>query len=162
VSPGLGRLLEKRRLVRSRLGEDAIEKELKGATYDLKRARVSLAESDYKWATIEAYYSMFHAARALLYVAGYRERSHAALLVALGELYVKAGRLAQSELDNFDNAMNLRQEADYSLSFSEESARRVADDAETFIGAATALTRVEQKRRAEGEHVGTNGRGHSR
>jgi uncharacterized protein (UPF0332 family) len=151
VSPTLGRLLGKRRLVKSRLGEEAIKKELNGARYDLKRAKVSLDESDYKWATIEAYYSMFHAARALLYVAGYRERSHSALLVALRELYVKAGKLAQSELDNFENAMNLRQEADYSLSFYEESARRVADDAGAFIEATTALTRIEQKQRAEGE-----------
>ncbi len=76
---------------------------------------------------------MFHAARALLYSAGYRERSHAALLTALRELYTKTGRLGETELENFQNAMNLRQEADYAMTFSEEGALRVVRDSEDFI-----------------------------
>jgi uncharacterized protein (UPF0332 family) len=82
---------------------------------------------------------MFHAARALLYLAGYRERSHAALLVALRELYATTGRLAQTVLDNFENVMSLRQQADYALTFSEEGAQRVLKDTEAFIQAARTL-----------------------
>lgn len=66
VSPILRRLLDERRLLKAMLGREAVEKELKGAEYDLKRAKFSLKEADFKWATVKAYYSMFHAARAFL------------------------------------------------------------------------------------------------
>lgn len=111
-----------------------MEKEYGGAKYDLQRATASLKEGDFKWATIKAYYSMFHAARALLYSAGYRERSHAALVTALRELYVKPGLLTEGALNDLENAMDLREEADYALTFSEEGARRVVKDAEQFLG----------------------------
>ncbi|MBI2184604.1 MAG: HEPN domain-containing protein [Thaumarchaeota archaeon] len=133
VSTTIRRLLEERRLIRARLGHEAVRKELSGAEYDLRRADASLSEGDFKWATVKAYYSMFHAARALLYTAGYRERSHAALVTALRELYVKPGKLAEDALGNFENAMDLREEADYALTFSEQGARRVVKDAERFI-----------------------------
>ena len=71
--------------------------------------------------------------KGLLYDAGYRERSHTALVTALRELYVKPSRLAEEALSDFENAMDLREEADYALTFSEEGARRVVQDAKRFI-----------------------------
>lgn len=135
ASPIIRRLLEERRLLKARLGHEAVEKELKGAEYDLEKAEASLNEGDSKWATVKAYYSMFHAARALLYNAGYRERSHTALITAIRELYVKSGRLVEEALSDFENAMDLREEADYALTFSDEGARRVIQDANRFITA---------------------------
>lgn len=136
MSAALRRLLEQRKLLKVTLGEEAITKELDGAAYDLQRAKASLAESDFKWATIKGYYSMFHAARALLYATGYRERSHGALLTALRELYVKPGTLADDFLGDFENAMRLREEADYAMNFSEDGSRRVVGDAGRFLEAA--------------------------
>ena len=49
---------------------------------------------------------------------------------------VKAARFSESDLDNFENAMDLREEADYALSFSEDSARRVVRDAAEFAKSA--------------------------
>ena len=40
-----------------------IDKELKTAKEDLKVAQESLANGHHKWATIQGYYAMFHAAR---------------------------------------------------------------------------------------------------
>ena len=145
VSPILRRLLDGRRLLKAELGREAVEKELKGAEYDLRRARSSLNEVDFKWATVKAYYSMFHAARALLYNASYRERSHTALATALRELYVTPGRLTEEALSDFENAMDLREEADYTLTFSEEGARRVVRDAERFLIIAKDLLKRETK-----------------
>ena len=139
VSTTIRRLLEQRRLLRARLGNEAIKTELEGAAYDLQRAKISLEEADFKWATVKAYYSMFHAARALLYSAGYRERSHAALLTALRELYAKSGRLDEAALDDFENAMSLREEADYAMTFSEKGPVRVVRDAERFVEVARDL-----------------------
>ena len=93
MSATLNRLIEDRKIIKSNLGKSAVGQELRGARYDLARANVSLSEGDFKWATIEGYYSIFHSARALLYRARYRERGHRALILALKELYVNHLRL---------------------------------------------------------------------
>ena len=82
------RLLEERKLQRIQPKKDIILKEMESAGYDLRKSRSSLEEEDYKWAIVQAYYSMFHAARALIYSKGYRERSHRACLVALKEFFL--------------------------------------------------------------------------
>ena len=48
-------------------GATLAPKELETAKADLETARKTYKEGDYKWATIQIYYSMFHSARALLY-----------------------------------------------------------------------------------------------
>lgn len=148
AGPIIGRLLEERRLLKARLGNEAVRKELKGAEYDLEKAKVSLEEGDPKWATVKAYYSMFHAARALLYHGGYRERSHGALATALREMYVKSGRLGTEALDDFENAMDLREKADYALTFSVQGARSVLRDAERFIAAANKILERQSRKEA--------------
>jgi len=50
------------------------EKEIKEAEYDLGRAGKAFNEKDFKWAIVKAYYSMFHAARAVMFSFGYREK----------------------------------------------------------------------------------------
>ena len=138
VTQPIRRLIEERKLTRFRANSSMIEKELEGAQYDLNGAKNSLEREDYKWATVQGYYSMFHAARALLYTTGYREKSHRALVTALNELYVKTGKLESDHLENLKHAMDLREEADYSMTFSETGARELARYAETF------LTRVKE------------------
>ncbi len=93
----------------------------------------------YKWATIQAYYAMFHAAKALLYSVEYREKSHHCLAVALSALFVKSQRLDAKSIRDFLNAMNLRDEADYKSTFSKEGAAAVIASAERFIEKAVIL-----------------------
>jgi uncharacterized protein (UPF0332 family) len=138
VAPPIRRLIEERKLTRFRASSDIIENELECANYDLNRVKGSLEREDYKWATVQGYYSMFHAARALLYTSGYREKSHRALVTALNELYVKTGRLESVHFENLKHAMDLREEADYGMTFSETGAIELARYAETF------LTRVKE------------------
>ena len=75
MMPTIRRLLEERRLLKSELGPEAVDRELEGASHDLGRARSTLGELDFKWATVEGYYSMFHAARALC-IASWRRFFH--------------------------------------------------------------------------------------
>jgi hypothetical protein len=63
-----------------------VSKEFGQADHDLQAAVKSNDNGEHKWATIQAYYAMFHAARALLYAEGYREKSHYCLSTALLEL----------------------------------------------------------------------------
>lgn len=147
LSPTIRRLISERKLLRAQLGGDAIVKEIKAAEYDLERGEQSFKDEDFKWATIKAYYSMFHAARSLLYHAGLRERSHAALITSLRELYVTRGELPKDALNNIENALSLRESADYGHSFSKAGAERVLKDAEKFLR--TAKETLKAKRRSQ-------------
>ena len=125
------RFVEEGRLTRIEIDRKLILKEVEGATSDLQEARDSLSRKKFKWATVQGYYSMFHAARALVYGKGFREKSHYALLVALRELF--RNQLEFEIMQDFEEAMNLREEADYGLVFSEEAAASIVDNAEKFL-----------------------------
>lgn len=129
--PALRTLLDQKTIRRARATGEMVAKELEGAHRDLKTARKSLKEGDPKWATIQAYYSIFHAARALLYRKGFRERSHRGLLAALRLLY--PGKAVGSMFENFSEAMTLREQADYGLVYSEDSAHIAIEDADSFL-----------------------------
>ncbi|MDI6904374.1 MAG: HEPN domain-containing protein [Candidatus Bathyarchaeia archaeon] len=106
------RFVEERKLIRISVDRKLVLKEIEGAT-------------------IQGYYSMFHAARALLYSKGFREKSHYALLVALRELF--KNQLESELIENFEEAISLREEADYDLIFSEEGATSIVNNADKFL-----------------------------
>jgi uncharacterized protein (UPF0332 family) len=110
-----------------------VEKEVEAARYDLGRAEESLSREDIKWATVQGYYAFFHAVNSLVYRRGYREKSHRALLTVLEELYVREMRVPRSHLDAFRNAMNLREAADYGMTYSADGARTIVSDAMRFL-----------------------------
>ncbi len=90
-----------------------IEKEFAVAESDLAAARRSLKGADHKWATVQGYYCIFHAARALLFARGYREKSHRGLQAMLRDLY--SSEIPQQMFDDFRDAMIMRESADYGL-----------------------------------------------
>ena len=108
-------------------------KELKGSQDDLKTALDSFKDKNYKWAIIQAYYSMFHAGRALIYSRGYRERSHYCLRVAINELFVKERLMSFEYIGYFDNAIGLREAADYESTYSKMGAKKAIEGAEKFL-----------------------------
>ena len=108
-----------------------VQKELSAAESDLKEARDSLKRGRTKWATIQGYYSTFHSGRAVLYSKGYREKSHRGLQSALRELSRK--ELSEELLDGFDDAMGMREAADYGNVFSEEGAEATIATASEFL-----------------------------
>ena len=85
--------LEKKKILPFGRGKDLVKKEISIGESDLLDAKAGFQEKRYKWTTIQAYYSMFHAARALIYHKGYREKSHYCLSIALRALYVETGKL---------------------------------------------------------------------
>ena len=125
------RFVEEGRLTRIGIDRKLVLKEVEGAASDLEEARDSLKRKKFKWATVQGYYSMFHSARALIYSKGLREKSHYALLVALRELF--RNQLELEIMQDFEEAMNLREEADYGLIFSEEAASRTVTNATKFL-----------------------------
>jgi len=134
------RFIEERKLTRIRIDRKLVLKEIDGATSDLEEAKDSLSRKRFKWATIQGYYSMFHAARALVYSKGFREKSHYALRVALREL--SRNELEEEAIRSFEEAMSLREEANYGLIFSEEGAIEVINNAEKFLKKAKEILRI--------------------
>lgn len=113
-------------------GRKLIPKELKSGERDLKWAKASLAQKNFKWCTVQSYYSMFHAARALLFSKGYTEKSHYCLYVAIRELFQKTNLMTKDLVDSLYTAMTLREDADYEDEFSEEGAKNALDSALKF------------------------------
>lgn len=110
--------------------------EIKAAKNDLKDAKALFRQKRFKYATVAGYYSLFHSARALLYSRGYREKSHHCLQIAIEELFVKENLIDPDYLKFFEDAMGLREAADYESVFSKEGARRAIEGAEKFLSAA--------------------------
>ena len=108
-------------------------KELKVAEQDLETAHKSIKQKDYKWATIQAYYAMFHAARTLLYYKGYREKSHYCLMLAMKAFYVSEGKLEMRLAESLQMAKALRESADYDNVFDKNSAVSLVDQAGEFV-----------------------------
>ncbi len=128
--------IKERRLIKIKPSNEMIQKELESAEYDFERARNSFEEGDFKWAAVQSYYSMFHAAKALVLKRGYREKSHFCLIIALKELYVKEDKLNAELVENLELCMSLRHEADYGLTYHQESAETAIKYAEEFLNTA--------------------------
>ncbi|HON81806.1 MAG TPA: HEPN domain-containing protein [Methanoregulaceae archaeon] len=109
-----------------------IKKELQESRKDLESARKSLHEQDYKWTIIKAYYSMFHAGKSLILSAGYMEKSHDCLIIAVEELFANKGLLPPSTVTDFRNAKTARESADYGLTYGKDSAEGTVRDAESM------------------------------
>lgn len=146
VSPELRRLLDEGKITRFHASRDMIDKEIEAANNDLKTAEESLTREDIKWATIQGYYAFFHAAKALIYHRGFREKSHRALLTALEELYVKEKTLPRRHLDALRNAMNLRESADYGMTYTHNGAETIVSDAKKFHEAVNTILNQSKNR----------------
>lgn len=129
----LKKAIEKEKIVSFPAGPSLVAKELEAAKEDLLDAKDLFSRERFKSATTLAYYTIFHAARALLYKKGYREKSHIQLGFAIKAFYVDKGLIPQEYYDNFIQALNFREMADYKIKFSKEGAERNIQAAEEAI-----------------------------
>jgi uncharacterized protein (UPF0332 family) len=136
--------LESKKIVSFARGKKLVKKELSVARSDLTDAKAGYENGRHKWSTIQGYYAMFHASRALVYSQGYREKSHYCLAVALRALFVHEGKMDVQLVRDFLNAMNLRESADYEAKFSQSGAKAVIASAERFIQKAATILDIRQ------------------
>ena len=125
--------LEYKKIVRFNRGPNLVSKELKLSLDDLNSAKDIYKRSNYKWAIVHAYYSMFHAGRGLLYIKRYREKSHYCLIEAIRELYVKEKELSFIFVENIYKAKVLREEADYYGEYKKSMAKELIKKSEEFL-----------------------------
>lgn len=125
--------LEYKKIVHFNRGPNLVSKELKLSLDDLNSAKDIYKRKNYKWATVHAYYSMFHAGRALLYSKRYREKSHYCLIEAIRELYVEKKELNFIFVENMHKAKVLREEADYYGEYKKSMAEELIKKSEEFL-----------------------------
>ena len=109
------------------------KKSLDLAKSRLKRANEALKLNIFDFVVLEAYMSMFHAARALLYRDGIQEKSHYAISVYLKEKY--PDKIPLPVINLLEIHRTERHEAMYGLEYQpgKNDAEIALKDAEVFI-----------------------------
>lgn len=120
-------------------GPKLVTKQLDIAGRDLMEAKEGIERGRWKWSTIQAYYSMFHTARALLYDKGFREKHHRCLRIAVTHLYGAEPDTFHKLIEDFHLAKQMRENADYAEDFSENGAKKIVQSAEKFLEAARSI-----------------------
>jgi len=133
MNPDFENCLRKNKIRKFSPGKSLTGKEIATAESDIKEAKESFTREKYKWATIQAYYSMFHSARALLYNKNYREKSHYCLIIALKALYVETGELPVCLVEGLQRGKSLREDADYYNEWSQVGTEEMINTASEFL-----------------------------
>ncbi|GAH53360.1 unnamed protein product [marine sediment metagenome] len=145
MNPEFERCLRSQKIKAFSRGKMLADKELKVAASDLEQAKITFEDDNYKWATIQCYYSMFHSARALLYIRNYRERSHHCLIVAIRVLYVEKKLLPLHLIEGLQKAKTLRESADYYDQWSKMGVETILKIAEEFLNHSIQLIKEMKK-----------------
>jgi len=120
-------------LITFEASDEMYKREIDGAEYDLVRAEESLAKNDLKWASLQAFHSMYHSVRIMILSKGYLEKSQRCLMVALKDLYVSTGEIMNVTANNLELCMEIKKETENGNIPSEESTRMCIDSAKTFL-----------------------------
>jgi len=101
----------------------------------LEEAENSLKGVAFNSSILASYMAMFHAARSILFIDGYREKSHACVARFLEEKYVKTGKLDKKWVELLDHSREIRHDDQYNLSFisTGEDAEHALESARDFL-----------------------------
>lgn len=122
------------------------------ATRSLNKAKKWLTEAQhavtggaFNSSVLASYMAMFHAARAVLFRDGIREKSHACVGRYLEERYAKKGMLEKEWIQLFDHHRQIRHDDQYDLSFfsTKEDAEQAAKSSRRFLKRMEALLHAE-------------------
>ncbi len=125
--------LKKKKIISFERAKKLVSKEIGQAKFDYGASQNSFKEGNFKWSTIQAYYSMFHSARALLYSKGFRERSHYCLVESIRALFVEKRLIDHKLVEALQFGKTLRENADYYGEFSKDAAEDMLESAKVFI-----------------------------
>lgn len=101
----------------------------------LRTAHKHLADGEYRDAASDAYYAMFHVARAALASAGVESRRHTGVAAHFAEVFVKTGKVDRELSRALMRGLQLRTDADYAprTIVNREKAAQAVAEAETFV-----------------------------
>lgn len=124
------------------------ENRRENAAIELARAEECLREARALHAAVlpygaasRAYYSVYHAAKALLFSVGLEPRTHRGVVSLVGEHFVKTGRLSTEMGRTLAHLQRDREDADYATGavFTEKEAVAAIADAQSFLDSVSAL-----------------------
>ncbi len=100
-----------------------------------KRAKDLYEDGYYDEAAHDGYYSMFHAAKALLALKKVQTKTHRRVISEIQRLYVKSDIIAQDLASALSRDLQIRIQTDYDvmIEISEDLATDVINDAEVFL-----------------------------
>jgi len=112
-----------------------IREELEVAKTRLKAAKLLFEKGMLEDAINRAYYSFFHAAKAMLNVLGYDAKTHSGLISEFGLRIIKTNMLEKKFAQYFRRAFEMRESSDYEIGlvFSEEEVQTLIRNAEEFL-----------------------------
>ena len=115
--------------------KDLIVIQIEKSNEKLKAARVLLKEGFADDAISRAYYSMFHAASAVLFAEGITVESHSALKTMFGLHFVKTGKIDKKYGRWLNKLKDERENGDYDIftSFEREDAKEDINEVEEFL-----------------------------
>jgi uncharacterized protein (UPF0332 family) len=131
---------QKRLLARAPPDASYARRSLELSRNNLESARKNLEICEYRTAIVLSYTAMFHAARAILYIDGIKERSHECIPIYLRERYPEL-KLEAGALDSY---RKYRHEAIYGLEFDAG-----AMDGTTALSVAAGFVAVVEKKLAD-------------
>ncbi len=101
----------------------------------LAEAKNTFESLAFNSSVMDSYLTMFHSARAILFMDGWREKSHACVARYLEEKYVKQGKLEKKWIELLDLNRDIRHDDQYDLSFfsTKEDAEKALKSARSFL-----------------------------
>ena len=114
---------------------DNIEYHIKEAENKLAAAKSLFENGFYKDSVSRAYYSMYHAARALLLIKGISPKTHGGVIAKFGLEFVKKDLIEKYYSKALAKGKDVREIADYDVivEITEEEVESVIEDAEKFL-----------------------------
>ncbi|MCD6189444.1 MAG: HEPN domain-containing protein [Thermococcus sp.] len=114
---------------------EEIIKHLELAEEELSSAHLLLQNGKLRDAISRAYYSMFHAAKALLLTKGINPKKHSGVVRMFGLHFVDEGFIEKIYAKYLTSAFTLRSRADYDIYYtpSPEEAKDIVENAERFL-----------------------------
>lgn len=109
--------LKKGLLRKTQPSKTKAKKSLEASRKWLEEAEKNFKSDALKSCLLSAYLGVFHAARSVLFLDGYREKSHACIARYLEKKYVRKGLLESEWVEMLDHFRELRHTDQYSFNF---------------------------------------------
>jgi uncharacterized protein (UPF0332 family) len=111
------------------------EQEIKSSQERLEAAEILLKNRKIVDSISRAYYAMFHAARALLYLYGIEPRTHEGVIREFSRIITEEKLMDKKFGRNLRQAFEMRESGDYRVGviFEEEDAKDVLEKAKEFV-----------------------------
>lgn len=115
--------------------KEKAEGSIKTAFKWLEESEKNIQIEAFRSSLVSSYLAMFHSSRAILFLDGYREKSHYCIARYIEEKYAKNGLIEQKFIELLDYYRDLRHNDQYSTSFTatKEDAESALQKAKEFV-----------------------------